>query len=484
MRFATLHPPTGPRCPQGSVPGRASKEMEIAMKRLAPICVTALVLSGFTGYAVAEEINCANKYRSGNLSFAQAQKSERERRKLMRDAVEQYRIAVNLCPEEGEYHMKYAMALAEHGVDLLNEGYIEAETAEQQESLLTQAMEAFTLVGVQFDSAQATSSKKKLLKDIRENREHYWVEHYNLGIKLMQDKEPNPRVANREFEIARLIDPTRPKAYHQGAIAMIQLEMKSEAAKLVQVGIEQAPEDKELNELLEKLYMDAARSLTLEAEEAEPAEARAKSEQAIEFLKSLEARRPDDAEVHFEKGSAHMAFGRAVKKMDKEGEGTPEAAKAFEDGAGAYEQAASLVDPATDRDFFLAAKMNRLLALLEKEDFGVVETAAREYLGYEALDPTVWQILAQNYAQQDNTESTFSALMVFKSLQGEEIEVSSAESNASGDAKSALDTMGKPAAVYGSQESESGNQIQTWFWPEQKTVVSYMLGVEQGRITW
>lgn len=425
------------------------------------------------GSAFAEKINCSNKHRSAKLSFSQ---------KLYADAVEQSKMATDVCPEKGEHHLMYAMGLAELGSQQFQEAYTAAETKEQQAELLKTAMENFALVGVQFDSALVVESTKKLRKDVRESREHYWVEHYNLGIEMLkQDKLP---IAAQQFEIARLIDPSETKGYLQGANAMIGLDQKEDAANLVKQGLEVDPEDKQLNDLLEDLFMDAARSLNLSSEEAgradDVATAKADADKALGLLAELKARTPDDPNVYFEEGSAHLQLGRTAKKAGEDSNAE------FVASAEAFNKASSLV-PAEgeDLEFHKAAKMNRLLVILESEDYEATLAAAKEYCLLDPYDPTVWQIMAQSLAQLDNTEGAFAALMVFKSLNDTEVDVAAQDvSLLTGDAKAAYDTLGKPDKVFTYQEPESGNQVNSWFWPAKKQVISFMLGKKQGEFTW
>ena len=53
-----------------------------------------------------------------------------------------------------------------------------------------------------------------------------------------------------------------------------------------------------------------------------------------------------------------------------------------------------------------------------------------------------------------------------------------------GDARAAHGAHGKPDMIYAYQESGSGNQIQTWFWVQKRTAMSFILGDKNGEVTW
>ena len=76
------------------------------------------------------------------------------------------------------------------------------------------------------------------------------------------------------------------------------------------------------------------------------------------------------------------------------------------------------------------------------------------------------------------------ALMMFKSLGGSEVPLDVALQDAKGDAKAALEELGRPSNVFTYQETSSGNQIQTWIWHDHKKAVSFILGDSQGEVAW
>ncbi len=439
------------------------------MKHIAQGVLALAFTFAFAGSAFAERINCSNKYRSGKLSFSQ---------RLYDDALDQFKTAVDVCPEEGEYHMYYAMAICEIASRKFQEAYTLASTQEEQDQLLAEAFEMFEFAGVQFDSAMVVKPKKKIRKQIRENKEHYWVDHYNLGVKMM--KEEKFSIASNEFRIARLLDPEDTRGYLQGASAYIYLEQKAEAAELVLQGLEVEPENKELTELRDNLFMDTAQTLIGQAGEAQdPVLAEESAEKALGYLAQLEELTPDDANVYFETGSAYMLKGRALKNQDKDG------AADLRLSADTFAKAAELVPAEGENfEFHKFAMLNRLLAIYEIGDCCETLKAAVDYIKIDHTDEVPFQIIASCEAQMDNTDGAVSALMVYKALNGEEVSVQDAVNNATGDAKTELDSQGPPTQVWTYQESESGNQINVWFWIESKQAMAFILGNKQGSLQW
>ena len=53
------------------------------------------------------------------------------------------------------------------------------------------------------------------------------------------------------------------------------------------------------------------------------------------------------------------------------------------------------------------------------------------------------------------------------------------------DAKAAIETLGNPDIIRTYQEESSEDQVESWFWIEKRTVMSFILGVKNGEVmTW
>jgi hypothetical protein len=444
--------------------------------------VLSILVTG-VGPASAQKINCANEFRSGKLYFSQ---------KILDKAVDRFALAVEACPEKPEYRGRYAIALAEYGGARLGDALVYIDDPEARQATIDSVEMMFTTAGAEFDSAAALDESKKNQKFVRENREHYWVERYNLGVKLLGEEDFEK--AELQFRLARLIDSTPPKAYSQGAIALISIDHKSEAAALVQAGLEQAPDDERLNTLLESIYLDAAKGLTREAEEAAgggdeagAAAAVKKTEEAVEYLnKVLERRGGADADILFDRGAAKLAAG-SLLQLSHEGEGiAPAAAAKFKESAADFEKSGELVKADEEnRDFYLNTLFNQIQALINAEAYDPAMLKIKEYIALDAKDPAIWQMWAMGLvSKDDDSKRVMVALMASKSLAGEALDVVETAGAAVGDAAAALKANGNPDFIYTYQDASSQDQIETWFWVNKKTAMCFILGDKSGELTW
>jgi len=443
--------------------------------------VLSLLVSG-VGTASAQKVNCANEFRSGKLYFSQ---------KIFDKAVDRFGLAAETCPDKAEYRGRYAIALAQYGGVRLDYALTYTDDPEARQATVDSVETMFTMAGAEFDSAAALDESKKNQKFVRENREHYWVERYNLGVKLLG--EENFEGAELQFRLARLVDGTRPKAFSQGAIALISLDRKSEAASLVQAGLEQAPDDERLNTLIESIYLDAAKSLTREAENAsadrDPATAEAavaKADAAIDYLNQvLERRGGSDADIFFDRGAAKLAAGSLIQGVHT-GEGiSPQASERFKAAAEDFKQAGDIAgNEGENLQFYLNCLFNQIQALMNAENYDLVMAKIKEYITLDARDPAVWQMWAIGLSSLDDSNGAVNALMASKSLAGTELDAAESVKSAVGDAAAAAKALGSPDFVFTYQEPSSQEQIETWFWFGKKKVINFILGDKSGELTW
>jgi Flp pilus assembly protein TadD len=428
-----------------------------------------VLVFSWSGLAAAERINCANEFRSGKLYFAQ---------KIYKKSVQRFALAVQTCPDKAEYRARYAMALAQYGAERLV--YVPTiPEPEVKQALIDSVMAMYELAGAEFDSSLVYDDGRKNKKFVRENRKHFWVDRYNQGIKLYEEK--NYEMAELQFRLARRIDVQNPRAYSQGAIALIGLNRRADAAQVVQQGLEQDPEDDRLNQLLENIYIDAATDLTREAESQNDA---AKAMEAVAYLDQVLERRGEDVNLLFKRGVAHMAAGTAEKASESEA-GTSSAGERFLAAASDFGGAAEAISAEEDQEFHLACLFNQIQCLMNADDCDAGVQKIKEYLGIEPKDAAIWQSWAICLSQQDDSQGAVGALMVSKSLAtAQEIPVDDAVKNAKEDESQSLQELGPPDFVYTYQEASSGNQINTWFWPGKRAARSFILGVKNGDMTW
>lgn len=432
------------------------------------------------GSASAQRINCANEFRSGKLYFSQ---------QIYDKAVARFQTAVEVCPEKAEYRARYAIALAQYA-DVRLDDILTMPEGDARQAGLDSVITMYTTAGGEFDSSLAYDSGKKNQKFVRENREHYWVGRYNEGIKRLNDQKY--KRAALQFKLARLVNPDDVKAYSQGALALINLDEKSEAASLVKAGLEKDPKDQSLNKLLESIYLDAAKSLTQDAEKLatkpdQAAQGEAKAKEALDYLNQvLDRRGGKDPDVLFDRGTAYLALGRAIDEADT-AQGVPAGAvDACMKAATDFSSAAELVpvDDPDNRDFHLAARFNEIQAYLNAEKYDETLEKIKAYAAIDPMDPAIWQMWAICLNQKGDSNGAVAALMTYKSLKGTKVTVDDAIKTAQKDSKAALDTMGKPDAVYSYQDTGSGEVIETWIWSAKHKAVNYVLGVKNGELSW
>jgi tetratricopeptide (TPR) repeat protein len=442
------------------------------------IAVAVLVASASLAHpAAAQRINCANEFRSGKLYFSQ---------QVFDKAVDHFALAVEACPEKGEYRARYAMALAQRASELLDQSRTMASTKDEEESMKAQAMDMFKKAGAEFDSSLVRDDSKKNQKFVRENRKHYWVDHYNQGLKLANDGKFEQ--AAKQLEIARLVDPFEVKAYTQGAVVLIKSDHKSAAAALVQEGLKVDPENKELNGLQDSIFKDAARGLIDQISSADPEAGVAKADSAIAYLKQVQDNADEgkeDPNVYFDLGLANLEAGTAIARADTGETVSPEAKVRFVKAADEFKKAADLVPvDGENREFHLNAVFNRMQALLNAQEWEQALTQIKEYLAQEPTDGAAWQFFAQALIQTKKSEEAVLALMTYKSIEGQEISVDDAVTNAQADEKAALDQMGPPDKAYTYQDAKTGDQYNALFWFAKKQVEIFNQGRKAGELGW
>jgi tetratricopeptide (TPR) repeat protein len=426
--------------------------------------------------SVGAEDNCANEFRSGKLYFSQ---------KLYDKAVQRFARAVQLCPQKAEYHAHYALSLAHRSGMALDAAMAPGADPGALAALTDSVTAAFQLAAVEFDTSLALDDTKKHQKSVRENRKHFWVERYNLGLQLLKDE--NFAGADIQFRLARVMDPKEPKAYAQGAIALIKLDKKAEAAQLVEAGLILDPEDKTLKPLKSSIVRDAATELAQKAEQEHDAESGKKAEemytQVIE--ERIQAGEEEDANLYFDRGVARSALAAALSQADTSGTVSPEAAEAYRRAAEDFAKARELVPMDKDADFHKGALFNGIQALVYAEKGSDAVPLIKAYLGADWKDIPVWQLYAQALVQAGDKAGGVSALVVSRSLAHDPVPVDQTVQGATADAAKAMSELGKPEAAYSYQEAglEQG-EIETWIWPSKKTAKSFIRGVQNGQITW
>lgn len=428
----------------------------------------ALALFLLAAPAFAQEINCANEFRSGKLYFDQAKKDPI----LYEKAVGRFQVAAEACPDNWEFRARYAMALCGLGRYYLDQ--VPVPTLDSPDTLVTRALEFYAKAGEEFNAAlECPDAKKKTEKFVADNRGHYWANNYNEAIELQEDD--NLLAAEFRFHVARLIDPNDLRAIGSEAIVKVQLEKVNEAMELVENGLAKNPDDERLHQIKDSIMLDVARE---QSETGYTEQDCAKLADAIAMYDELLAQAADDVNLLFERG---LALLNASNLSCNEAQKVALATRSAED----FGNAAGLIAPeGDDRQFHLDCKFNQMQALAASEDMAGALKVNEDYLCLEPLDPLGWELLATTKIGADDQAGAVSALMMAKSLATDEVPVNDAVAAAKADSKAALDAMGSPDQVWSYQEASSGNQIQTWVWSAQKKAMSFILGQKQGEVTW
>jgi tetratricopeptide (TPR) repeat protein len=436
--------------------------------RISGVFVPAAFVLGLTMVAapvLAQDVNCANEFRSGKLYFSQG---------LFEKSMNRFATAVEVCPEKGEYHARYALALSEMGREYI--GKVAFSTEDERDTLLTKGIEFFRKAGEEFQAALDTEEgkKKKLQNFVEENRGHYWVDAYNEGIDLVAEEHFED--ASIQFDVARLLNPGDVRAYSQGAIARLQADHREEALELVQKGLEIDPEDENLNTLEISIYKEAALDYASKGESEEDAE---KIMESLALYALLIERDSTNANLYFDRALTALSGSRVVARTDSAA-GVGLCASSAAD----FLRAAEMVPPEGDIDFHVNSLFNAVQAYSCAGNYGGAMSVLEEYLCKQPTDPAAWQFMAGLLVEGDDQDAVVSALMVSKSLAGEEVSVETNAANATKDAKEDLNAHGPPEGVYTYQEASSGNQIHTWFWLEKHMAKSYILGERNGEVSW
>lgn len=430
-----------------------------------------------TAPAQAQKVNCSNEFRSGKLYFDQAKgaQDDTQREELYAKSLGKFEVAVEHCPDKWEYRARYALILSEMAKVALSK--IPLSTSEEAAAHEQAALDFYKKAGSEFDAALETKdgTKKKAIKFVKNNRGHYWVHNYNEGLELLEEEDAAGAAVR--FEIARFLDNKDVRSVNQGAVALIQAGQRDKALQWVEEGLAIDPEDEGLIDKKTKIFRDMAISNANEASEEESQE---KLMKAVELYDSLIEDDPEDPNLLFERGLSKLTGASFVGKAD-EAKGQVLYAEAAED----FLASAELVDPAgSNAEFHHNCLFNAVQAYNGAGENAKMMNVLEKYTCANPMDAAAWQFKAGALIDGDDQTGAVAALMISKSLRGTELPVDSAVATAEGEAKASVSNLGKPDKIFSYQEASSGNQIQTWFWSEKNIARCFILGDQQGEMTW
>jgi tetratricopeptide (TPR) repeat protein len=201
--------------------------------------------------------------------------------------------------------------------------------------------------GVEFEKALALNPKMR--KDVDANRKHYWVQHFNAGIKLTNE-DKNFEEAAKEFQKAIDLDTADPRAYTNLAFCLRKMDKPDEALQLFEKAATLNPTDPTARKNLAASYVDMGRdaiasgafadgiklfekaleldSTLVQTEfdlgnaysqaaqaDTTPAGKKAKYEQAMIMYNRVLTRTPDHVDAIFNLGTAYLAMERIEEAL-------------------------------------------------------------------------------------------------------------------------------------------------------------------------
>jgi tetratricopeptide (TPR) repeat protein len=300
--------------------------------------------------------------------------------------------------------------------------------------------------GEEFEKTLQLDPKKQ--KDVDANRQHYWVEHFNAGIRL-SNEEQNFAEAAKEFQKAVDLDPKDVRAYTNLAFCLRKIGQVDEALALFQQALILNPTDANARRNLAASYLDMARS---EAREKRYVEAIMLYEKAAELDTTL-------TDTQFEL-------------------------------ANAYSEAALAESIAVARSQYYDKAVSLYLRVLEREPDNIDATfnLGTAYLAMDKLDealpllqravnmdPKAFDFhyrLGRAYARAENVEMAAAEIVMSKALQtgtaqtdldawfgGEAMKARYPDVTAQ---NKALQANGRPEQVF--TYDESGVAVEVWFY--------------------
>jgi predicted Zn-dependent protease len=419
----------------------------------------------------AQEVNCANEFRSGKLYFAQ---------KIYRKAVDHLGAAVKACPDKAEYRARYAIALAQLGEDKLKVIEATGDVAGNKADV-DSVVDMYKTAGSEFDASLKADASKPNVKFVNDNRKHFWVARYNEGIKLSQEQKADAAVL--EFKLARYIDPSDIKAHTQGAIELINQGNQAEAAALINEGLAIAPNDTTLARLKEKVGADEARNLVKKAEAStNPEEAAALCARADSLYSAKLAVHPKEANTYFDRGLERLTRAAAVASKD-----SAQSVGVYGTAAEDFHKARELVPATSDSAFYQSALYNEIQATMNAGEVDKAEDMIREYMKYDCKDAGMWKTYAAAlYLNKDQQKGAVALIISSAMSKGNEVPIADAIKNAQEDAKKASADRGNPTHVYAYTEDMGGKtmSIEVWTWCDKEKANVYYLGKDNGEVDW
>lgn len=381
----------------------------------------------FVGVAVLVLGGCGqNPHLSGGRLYLSQKNFEK--------AVRELEIAVEQEPENGFAHLNLAMAYGEIG-----------ETKK---------------AGEEFD--KALELNPKLSKDVETNRRHYWVEHFNEGVRLSQE-EKNFEEAAKEFEKAIELDPRDVRAYSNLGFSLTQLGEHEKALALFEKAAELEPTDETSRKNLARVYEDIAKNHFKNRNYTE----------AIRFYQRALDLEPDGLNCLLQLGICHSQKASAETTLAL---ARPDYEKALEFYSRVLEKEPDNVDIIYNMGLTNLAidNLDEAIQLLKK----AVD-----------MDPTVsdfHKILGRAYARAGEQESAVTELVISKALdtsRGKRMadidgwiapDAVKARYRDVGDLPATLQELGQPEEIYSYQES--GSLVEVWFYWSKGTALYFVNG--------
>lgn len=391
--------------------------MKVALRFLLAIVVIGVLVFG----------GCAkNPHLAGGILYLSQKNFEK--------AVRELETAVEQEPDNGEAHLKLGMAYAEIG-----------ETKK---------------AGEEFN--RALELNPKLSKDVDANRRHYWVEHFNEGVRLSHE-EKDFEGAAREFEKAIELDPVDVRAYTNLGFCYTQLGEHEKALALFEKATELAPTDETSRRNLAGVYEDIAKNHFKSANYPE----------AIRFYQRALDLEPDRINCIFQLGICYFQTASAETSAAL---ARPNYEKALE----LYERVLEKEPDEVDIIF----NMGIANLALENQDEAIL--LLKQVVDIDPKVPEFHRILGRAYARAGLQELAVTELVISKALdtdRGRRMtdvdgwispDAVKARYGGLGDVMTSLQEFGKPDEIYSYQES--GSIVEVWFYWSKGTGMYFVNG--------
>lgn len=298
-------------------------------------------------------------------------------------AEEQLKLAITQNPEDAEAHFYLGTVFAETG--------------------------RYEQMNASFDRALALSSKRQ--KDIEQERQKYWVQHYNRGVEAFQTDDMAE--AAKAFEEATIIDPGQVEAFKNLAFCTYKLGQLDAALATYEQALAFSPEDADVLTRMGSIYYDQG---NYEKVAAVFEEVSGLGKENVHTLSSLasayeQLNQDDKAIAAYQKAAAldsenkNVLYNLGVLYSNQE---------RYDQAVEYYKRVLQLDPDDSDARFNLA-----LIYVLKLEQWDYALPILKELVETEPNNAEAWEMLSIVYARKNKVDESTQALKKAEKLKGE-----------------------------------------------------------------